>query len=125
MTLIFSDLPMVKPFLEPTKPKDPVRVSFFICQKNPSHCSSGKADAIPLLFISISSSEHYLSFKSMASAFPLKQSETSQYANKKMIPLLAPLPHRTRYYNALFFEDAFHFQYNFQLKLKNLISLDD
>ena len=115
-------MPIVKPFLEPTKPKDPVRVSFFICQKTPSHCSSGKADAIPFLIKTFINLKHYFSFKSMASAFPLKQSETSQSANKKVIPLLALLPHRTRYYNALFFEDAFHFQYNISIKLKNLIS---
>jgi len=58
----------------------------------------------------------------MASTFPQKQSETSQSANKKMIHLHALLHRRTRYYNALFFEDAFHFQYNFPFKLKLLIS---
>jgi hypothetical protein len=78
MALTFSDLPMVKPFLEPTKPKDPVRVSFFICQKIPSHCSSGKAYAIPVLIITLISLKHYLSIKSVASAFPLKQSEKSK-----------------------------------------------
>ncbi len=54
----------------------------------------------------------------MASTFPQKQSETSQSANKKMIHLHALLHRRTWYYNALFFEDAFHFQYNFPFKLK-------
>jgi hypothetical protein len=78
MAFTFSELTMVKPFLEPTKPKDPVRVSFFICQKTPSHCSSGKADATPFLIISLISLKHYLSFKSMASTFPLEQSETLQ-----------------------------------------------
>jgi hypothetical protein len=78
MALTCSALPMVKPFLEPTKPKDPVRVSFFICQKIISHCCSGKADAKPFLFITIKSLQYYLSFKSMASAFPLKQSEKSK-----------------------------------------------
>jgi len=58
----------------------------------------------------------------MASAFPQKQSETSQSANKKMIHLHALLHRRTWYYNALFFEDAFHFQDNILIKLKNLIS---
>ena len=55
----------------------------------------------------------------MASTFPQKQSETSQSANKKMIHLHALLHRRTRYYNALFFEDAFHFQYNFPIKIKS------
>ena len=61
---------------------------FFICQKNPSHCFSGKADAIPFHNITLTSPKHHLSFKSMASTFPQKQSETSQSANKKMIHLL-------------------------------------
>ena len=60
----------------------------------------------------------------MASAFPQKQSETSQSANKKMIHLHALLHRRTRYYNALFFEDAFHFQNNFPLKIKYHFSKD-
>ena len=58
----------------------------------------------------------------MASAFPQKQSETSQSANKKMIHLHALLHRRTWYYNALFFEDAFHFQNNFPIKIKYLFS---
>ena len=58
----------------------------------------------------------------MASTFPQKQSETSQSANKKMIHLHALLHRRTWYYNALFFEDAFHFQNNIPVKLKLLIS---
>ena len=60
----------------------------------------------------------------MASTFPQKQSETSQSANKKMIHLHALLHRRTRYYNALFFEDAFHFQNNFPLKIKYHFSKD-
>ena len=122
MALNFSNLPTVKPFLEPTKPKSPARVSFFFCQKTPNHCSSGKADAIPFHYITLTSPNHHLPIKSMAPAFPLKQSETSQSAKKKMIHLHALLPRRTRYYNALFFEDAFHFQFNFPFKLKLLIS---
>ena len=60
----------------------------------------------------------------MASTFPQKQSETSQSANKKMIHLHALLHRRTWYYNALFFEDAFHFQNNFSLKIIYLLSQD-
>ena len=45
-------------------------------------------------------------------------------ANKKMIHLHALLHRRTRYYNALFFEDAFHFQNNFPLKIKYHFSKD-
>jgi hypothetical protein len=60
----------------------------------------------------------------MASTFPQKQSETSQSANKKMIPLHALLHRRTWYYNALFFEDASHFQNNFLLKIKYLYPKD-
>jgi hypothetical protein len=33
MALTFSELPMVKPFLEPTKPKYPVRVSLLFARK--------------------------------------------------------------------------------------------
>ena len=97
---------------------------FFICQKTRSNCFSGKADAIPFLNIKLTSPKHCLSFKSMASTFPQKQSETSQSANKKMIHLHALLHRRTRYYNALFFEDAFHFQNNFPLKIKYHFSKD-
>ena len=106
----------------PQNQEKPARVWFFICQKISSNCFSGKADAIPFLTLSITSLKHYLSFKYMASTFPQKQSETSQSANKKMIHLHALLHRRTWYYNALFFEDAFHFQYNFPFKLKLLIS---
>jgi hypothetical protein len=60
----------------------------------------------------------------MASAFPQKQSETSLSANKKMIHLHALLHRPTWYYNALFFEDAFHFQNNIKLKMKYLFSQD-
>ena len=106
----------------PQNQEKPARVWFFICQKISSNCFSGKADAIPFLNIKLTSPKHCLSFKSMASTFPQKQSETSQSANKKMIHLHALLHRRTRYYNALFFEDAFHFQYNLPFKLKLLIS---
>ena len=106
----------------PQNQEKPARVWFFICQKTRSNCFSGKADAIPFLNIKLTSPKHCLSFKSMASTFPQKQSETSQSANKKMIHLHALLHRRTWYYNALFFEDAFHFQYNFPFKLKLLIS---
>ena len=41
-----------------------------------------------------------------------------------MIHLHALLHRRTRYYNALFFEDAFHFQNNFPLKIKYHFSKD-
>jgi len=39
-----------------------------------------------------------------------------------MIHLHALLHRRTWYYNALFFEDAFHFQNNFPIKIKYLFS---
>ena len=60
----------------------------------------------------------------MASTFPQKQSETSQSANKKMIHLHALLHRRTRYYNALFFEDAFHFQNKYSSDLQIRITID-
>ena len=41
-----------------------------------------------------------------------------------MIYLHALLRRPTWYYNALFFEDAFHFQNNFPLKMKYLFSQD-
>jgi hypothetical protein len=78
MALNYSNLPLVKPFLEPTKPKDPVRVSFFIYQKIRRHCCSEKDDAIPFFLITIKNLKHYLSLQSTASAFPLKQSEKSK-----------------------------------------------
>ena len=106
----------------PQNQEKPARVWFFICQKTRSNCFSGKADAIPFLTISSISLKQCLSFKSMASTFPLKQSVTSQSTNKKMIHLPALLHRHTWYYNALFFEDAFHFHYNIPLKLKLLIS---
>ena len=107
------------------KPKKPARVWFFICQKTRSNCFSGKADAIPFLNIIPTSPKHCLSFKYMASTFPQKQSETSQSANKKMIHLHALLHRRTRYYNALFFEDAFHFQNKFSTEIQIQITKDE
>ncbi len=41
-----------------------------------------------------------------------------------MIPILALLPHRTRQEVALFFEDAFRFQFTIPNKYKNPISKD-
>ena len=79
---------MVKAILLPTKPKFPVRVLFFICQKPHSYCSSEKADAIPFwetIFCKLKTVNWTLF---QASAFPLKQSETSQKANKKWYPYL-------------------------------------
>jgi hypothetical protein len=35
----------------PQNQEKPARVSFFICQKIPSNCFSGKADAIPFLIM--------------------------------------------------------------------------
>ncbi|MDI1317420.1 hypothetical protein [Flavobacterium sp.] len=42
-----------------------------------------------------------------------------------MIPLLALLPHRTWYVNALFFEEAPHFHNNIPIKMILADTLDD
>ena len=62
----------------PQNQEKPARVWFFICQKTRSNCFSGKADAILFLNIKLTSPKHCLSFKSMASTFPQKQSKPSQ-----------------------------------------------
>ena len=52
--------------------------------------------------------------KSIIFHFPLatKAIRKTQSRNKKMTPLLALMPHRTWHFNALFFEDVFHFHNN-------------